>query len=575
MRTEKQRAMEWATNLIPGGCALYVVAFNFEPFEFVGLSTVVGFGATLLVIGGQRLAIRTTLHEAAAEAIRQGLGRMSWMALAFVLLVSAINHFTEAIYGKSQGIPVLDAGDTMRCFGNSGVNLIDLITLVFGFCLVVGTFLIPRTVVTVQGLARLIEDFWIPFLLVLTVLVFFAVESHIRHATNIGPDGKPWWVCNEELARLKAAHKVPEDPMPVISDGMFGAAVVGLFLFFWGYFQEHRTLIELWNSRANAPAGKRPGSQPRTSLRMLVLNLIVLPPMIVGVALAGTGVGLADVVVYGIFIYSGFAVWGLATQVVRESSSPSAGIVVLFFQFAYAFLLTALWAAMLLYIRQQLVNTAPFTTALTIALAAILIQVVFGPVFTSVWENTLSDKWLQQSSKYAILAMILSAVIAGTPQTLWKVFWVALFAIISLIVPRLLLRRNLAAYVLIRVKPGFTGEVMQGLQARDVTATTLYGEFDLMAKIEVPGAIAGWPLRRRTSRDDGTELAELALTVNTKIRPINGIVETQTLLDFTRFVPPPEPPPESAPESTSKAAREVAPATDSGATAETRPKSAT
>lgn len=558
---ERQASLlEWATNLVPVVCALYLVKDNVGPFSFVAYSVLVGFGATLLVVFLQRILLRDPLQLAAAQEIRPALGRVSWMVLALVLLVAGVNRFCTAIY--ADGIPMLSSKTTTKCFGDAGFSQMDLGTLAFGVALVVFNVLIPKTVVDASVRAKkklvfVVENVWVPALVVVTLIGVKLADDNLRaavplHAENKEAIAKSDYACNKVAALAKekaddenkvALAKVGKT-LPTTSahfdKSMLAVALVGLGFFFYGYFQEHRTLIELWNIFLRRRSKTAPSTQEalrRKSLRMLVLNLVVLPPMIVGVAVARNDLGWADVVIYGAFIYSGFGVWGLASQIVRESSNPFSGVVVLFFQFTFGFLVTTLWAAVLIYIKLQLSQQGPFETALTIALGAILIQVVFGPVFTTVWENTLSDKWLQQSSKYAILAMILSAVIAGVPQIDEKAYLTAIFAIVALLVPRLLMRRNLAAYVLIRVRPGCTTSVLQQLYAGDITATVLYGEYDLIAKVEVPGAAAGWPLRRKKPLDDGKELAELALTINEKIRPIEGVVETQALLDFTRFVP--------------------------------------
>ncbi|MGF6571626.1 hypothetical protein ABH945_003747 [Paraburkholderia sp. GAS333] len=560
-----EKELTWAevgTGAIPLICGIILVAVNYGPFSLLGVSVGVGLLATLFVVTLQKIFLRGKQHLAAAQEVRPALGRVSWMALALVLLVAGINKFCMAIY--RDGIPILDSEKYQRCLGGAGFNQMDLVTLSFGACLVIFNVFIPKTFADTshrarKGIASIVEDTWVPALIVVTgVFVLIAnlafAPTVPLHVENNKPLENTRYACNredglakekiEEERKLKLAASGREAPQTkaAVSGYLLLVALCGLGFFFYGYFQEHRTLLELWSvyrrKRSSSPPSTREALR-RKSVRMLVLNLVVLPPMIVGVALARADFGVADVLIYGLFIYSGFGVWNLAAIIVRESTNLFAAIVVLLFQFAYAYLLTALWAAVLIYIKLHLAQQGPFDTALTIALGAILIQVAFGPVFTTVWENTLSDKWLQQSAKYAILAMILSAVVAGAPQGAEKAPITIIFAIVSLLVPRLLMRRNLAAYVLIRVKAGETKKVLQHLSREDITATVLYGEFDLLAKLEIPGAISGWPLRRKRPLDDGKELAELALTINAKIRPVEGVLETQALLDFTRFVEAP------------------------------------
>jgi hypothetical protein len=90
---------------------------------------------------------------------------------------------------------------------------------------------------------------------------------------------------------------------------------------------------------------------------------------------------------------------------------------------------------------------------------------------------------------------------------------------------------------LMRVKPGRTAHVRKTLTAAEIPSAVVYGDYDILAKIEVPGKLR---LLGRRADVDSRNLGVLATLVKTVIRKGRaGVTETQTLLDFSDFVPSP------------------------------------
>jgi hypothetical protein len=124
----------------------------------------------------------------------------------------------------------------------------------------------------------------------------------------------------------------------------------------------------------------------------------------------------------------------------------------------------------------------------------------------------------------------------------WKWLVVVLSMLALVIVPAILVRRSLTAYVLIRVQPGKTATVVKALNAGDVSASVVYGEYDVLAKIEAQGK----PGLFRQPDKDARDLYELATMVKLVVRQPNlGVLDTQTLLEFSDYLRTPTHDPEA------------------------------
>jgi heme exporter protein D len=539
MRTGKPTIWEWVTNLGPIAFAVYAAWQNFLGFEYVGLSVLWGLLATFAIVLGYHLLVRTTTQADASREMQPTFEKLSWMFLAALLLLAAVNRFNETFF--NEGVFFLSSNKEQSCLWGLKLHVIDIASLSFGIWLVGGLLFIPLTANVLestrqrQGFVRIVKRVWIPTLIAGMVITAVVVYLAFPHAKEVGSS----FMCEGERPLPRA---------PDIEDGTAILSVLGVLLFVFGYLLKHRTLVELHaaqkaeQQRLSALPGDAtiPGAAGESlllskNLRLLVLNAVVLPPIIVGIAMASGSIDIPTSVIYGVFIYSGFAVWGLAIQIAREKGRGAAlGIILL--QFVYAFLMTVLWISICLSLKNHLAGDMSkdfFAKAFKFALGAIFIQVVFGPVYVKTWGSALSEKWAQSSSDYFIFAMIVAAGLAAFPQSPLKLVLVVVAIATAMFGPAIILRRSLTAYVLIRVRPGSTEKVMQKLAASDVTATVVYGEFDVIAKLEIQGRST---LRSREAPDDGQELAELAATVKGSIRNVDGILETQTLLDFSGFV---------------------------------------
>jgi hypothetical protein len=578
MRTGKPTVGEWLTNLGPA-CALYPLIGKAAGFGYILLSVFWGLLATTCIVIGYRLLVRNTTQVDASREMQPTFEKLSWMFLAALLLLAAINQFNAAFYG--QGVYFISSNSPQTCLGWLKLHLSDIASLSFGVWLVGGLLFIPLTANVLestrqrQGFVRIVKSVWLPTLLIGMALSVWVIFTHFPRADYLPL--KDTYVCPGEE---------PPPAAPVPTDGAALLSVLGLLLFSYGYLVKHRTLVELYEAgrlerRRTGPViqdGNASIAQNREAasmalsrnLRLLVLNAVVLPPIIVGIAMASESITLPTSIIYGVFIFSGFAVWSLAVQIARDKSTII-GLGIIAMQFFYSFLVTVLWVSLLLWLKFHLPNAASqdfFAKALKFALGAIFIQVVFGPVYVKTWGNALSEKWASASADYFIFAIVVVAGLAALPQPLGhedqfpyaelknqalmlviqvpypviKVIAVLIVLLGFVFGPAIILRRSLSAYVLIRVLPGQTERVMQSLGSRDVAATVVYGEYDVIAKLEVQGRST---LFSRDTPDDGEELAELAATVKNSIRNVDGIVETHTLLDFSGFVEPPRDDPQS------------------------------
>jgi hypothetical protein len=579
MRTGKPTLGEWMTNLGPVVCALYPLIRKAEGFEYISLSVFWGLLATTCIVIGYRLLVRNTTQVDASREMQPTFEKLSWMFLAALLLLAAINQFNAAFY--NQGVYFISSNSPQTCLGWLKLHLSDIASLSFGVWLVGGLLFIPLTANVLestrqrQGFVRIVKRVWLPTLLVGMALSVWIVFTYFPSAAY--SPSKDAYVCSGEQ---------PPPAAPAPTDGAALLSMLGVLLFSYGYLVKHRTLVELYeagrlerrqtgpaapNGRArNAPNRDAASLALSRNLRLLVLNAVVLPPIIVGIAMASESITLPTSVIYGVFIFSGFAVWSLAVQIARDKNTIVAiGIIVM--QFFYSFLVTVLWVSILLWLKFHLPSVASqdfFAKALKFALGAIFIQVVFGPVYVKTWGNALSEKWASSSADYFIFAIVVVAGLAALPQPLGheeqlpyaelknpalmlviqipypviKIVAVLVALLGFVFGPAIILRRSLSAYVLIRVRPGQTERVMQRLGSCDVPATVVYGEYDVIAKLEVQGRST---LFSRDTPDDGEELAELGATVKGAIRDIDGIVETQTLLDFSGFVEPPRDDPQN------------------------------
>jgi hypothetical protein len=149
---------EWFTNIFPLISGLVLLALNptaFWPiFWYALVAALIGLGATLVIAGANALCIRSKVDKEVSEELAPTFGRLSWMALAIILLIAAVNKFNLAIY--SAGIPALESSKSTRCFNvfDLSMSTVDMAALVFGGVLVLITILVPVTTVAVDTKAH-------------------------------------------------------------------------------------------------------------------------------------------------------------------------------------------------------------------------------------------------------------------------------------------------------------------------------------------------------------------------------------------------------------------------------------
>jgi hypothetical protein len=265
-------------------------------------------------------------------------------------------------------------------------------------------------------------------------------------------------------------------------------------------------------------------------VRMLLLVVVVLPPLVGAMAFSASVVDgrlpVSVVAIFGLFLYGGVMVWTLAIKLI-EVASWARSVLITTLSFAYAWVMTVLWATLIelvgvLWVQQE--RRAVFDGLLNVSIAMLLIIVVYSSLYRRTWGRGLSDQWPGERANYMIFAMVFGLLIVSMPndQNLKPIF-VSIAILVLLFVPALLMRRRLAAWVLVQIKLGETHAVQEALEAEEIDVASVYGRDDLIAKIEVE--------RRRGSEDALAALSKKVL----KIRRTPGVASTETLIDLSHL----------------------------------------
>jgi hypothetical protein len=465
------------------------------------------------------------------EKLQPVVDKASWTLMAAVLLTSAIDITTHIFYpnglNDSRGIPFLTEFDYVVEKEGWRFSALDIFSLLLGLA----TIFTPTFAAFAASKLRITND---RKLRTLFILLFFPIVA-FSFVTGL-----------YAVSVLdKAATIGPAVPSPKITPPDLKWAAIGATLFIWGYLLRHRTIIELYRQIFKKKWNKDDRLTWLETLRTLVFESVVIPPIIVGAALVSGTLDEGTAAVYGVFVYSGFSVWNLSSKVILEARTRVEGCCAVVLQLIYSFLMTVLWAIIFWRLRIFVSGTDDaafysdiFNAVLRFAVAAVFVQLVFGPVYRNAWGHSLSDRWLREGSEYAVLATVICVALAAMPERTEKAIWIISIVAILIVVPAWLLRRSLVAYVLLRVFPGRTEEVRKSLVASDISTAVVYGDFDIIAKIEVPGRTA---ILRGKKRFDSVNLGALAASVKKAVRQGgSGVRETQTLLDFSDFVQGPQ-----------------------------------
>jgi ABC-type sugar transport system permease subunit len=552
------------TNVLPLVLAIYPL------YQYGGYLQVaywsVGFGllATLVVAYSNLRVFRQARDEGtfhAAQEMQPMFDKCCWSLMAVVLLVNSVDEMNRAFYAN-QGINVLTSEDyQLPHVGN--FTALDVFSVACGLALIGSMSVIPWLTPPGSGTEarkayRVQLKRWVGALSVVVVLASLLVLYL--------------------LSRYPAMY-FPDIPMPTkVDDWSAGCALVGVLVFIVSYLGKQRAFFDLgYHGKEPAdehdgPLDEAPAAGPRLKpggvavpaaaprqdtdttvisqryLRRLKFEAVFMPPLVASVALVGGALNSGKAVVFGFFIYGGFGLWSLAIKVIRDSQkglkAGAFGLATLAFQFFYALMMTVLWTVLLVKLESFVGSMDAFKVALNVILSAIFIQLVFGPVYRSVWARALSDEWIQASPEYFIVATAVCAGLAALHQEWYKPWLVGVAVLICIAAPMATLRRSLTAYVLIRVRPGFTERVRAKLFAADLNSSVLFGDYDVLVKVEVPGNISIFPKKGKgpqSSKNDVRELIELGALVHREIRCLRGeILETQTLLDFSDYVDAPD-----------------------------------
>jgi|GEM_PF-3907487 len=494
-----------------------------------------GLGATALIVGSNLWFVRTRDEGTfqASKAMQPTFDKACWMLMAAVLLVNAVDAMNRAFFHDT-GIYFLTSTDYRARLWGSEMTSLDVVSLSVGVTLMFAMSFIPWVSPSESRTLARKRFKKILFRWYKAILVAAVVMSAIL------------------LGALKNPHAGAERvAVPDNVDTLSAVfSVIGIAAFFVGYLANHRSFFDLGPGDEDPEPASAKGATPPSAygkvdqlvwqhdLRRLRFEAVFLPPLIAGVALVGGVLDSGAVMVFGFFIYGGFGLWSLAVRVVRGYSRGKGAIVfglsAIGFQFIYAFMMTVLWTTALIKLESFVLDHVAFKVALNVALAAIFIQVVFGPIYRNVWARALSDEWIMASPEYVIVATMICASLAGLQQEWYKPVLIVVAVLLCIFGPANILRRSLTAYVLLRVKPGKTELVRKRSMASDLASSTVYGEYDVLVKIEVPGRLSMLP---KDARKDYGELSELARRVHSEIRCMKGdVMETQTLLDFSDFV---------------------------------------
>ncbi|MGF6924277.1 hypothetical protein [Paraburkholderia sp. 40] len=520
------------TNLGPPFIALCLIASIYNRLGTVGTAVVIGLMAVAVAAGVaygkekfQKKREKQTVDE---RDIQPTLDKMSWGLMAAVLLPSAVDEITQAFYYRGHIHWLTDKGFSF--VSGSIFNGLDVFSLAFGIVMIFAPlFALPigaafeklqkkfgklnqtkdeNTFDKGHSNSIAVTLVLLAVMVVGTIVYFAPVANH--NEPNFNPPGPPplytWQL-------------------------VMGSLGIGLFLA--GYLGNRKTIFEL-SCQSDRAEDDDKLLWLRT-LKALTFESVVIPPLIGSAALVSNTLDSASTVVYGLFIYSGFSVWNLSVKVIGGASNPLLGVSAVVLQFFYSFLMTVLWVVVFWKLEEFVNDGRIFDAVLRVSLAAIFVQLVFGPVYRNAWGNHLSDRWFLEGPEYSIVATIICLGLGAIPERVDYKLCVTGAAIFLLVfVPAFLLRRSMTAYVLIRVRPGRTGEVRKALLAEDVASAVLYGDYDLLAKVELPGSLSIFGSKAMA---DSMNLGLLAALVKRAVRRTDvGVTETQTLLDFSHAV---------------------------------------
>jgi hypothetical protein len=263
-------------------------------------------------------------------------------------------------------------------------------------------------------------------------------------------------------------------------------------------------------------------------VRMLLLVLAVLPPLVSGMAFSAVvdaktaRLPLGTLLIFGLFMYGGFMVWALTIKLVHKISWRGA-IVLLFFSFLYAWLITVLWATLIELVKTRwAVDRSVFEALLNMAVAVVLILVVYSFLYRRTWGRGLSDQWPGERANYIIFAIILGVLVVSVPNNQHLKAWLVSLTILTLLFfPAFLMRRRLSAWVMIRASLGSTEDLQEQLEDDEVDVASLYGPYELIARLEVE--------RRKGTEDALTILSDKVQAIREKA----GVTATETFIDIS------------------------------------------
>ncbi|CAG9216331.1 membrane hypothetical protein [Paraburkholderia tropica] len=547
---------EFTTNIGPALIAIVLWWGHQREFEIVWISVGFAAGAVLLATLPVWLNSRESLRDAArpAERMQPVFDKLSWVLMAVVLLLSAVDAASRAFY--DEGVSGIASPDYRLWNSRWTFSELDIYSLTFGLVTIVSPIFL-------EWLARAgkvtKERNLTHFALAALPFVLAAAWLSSRYLMKVAIEAQACQPghATAMIAGVERCVAVPS--LQALTDGQLELAAVGIVLFLINYLGRHRTLVEMLGCKCHAdehtPEQSVQGSTSDSTatqqdvdaalddellwaktLRALVFETVVLPPLIVSAALVSSTLDEATAAVYGVFVYSGFSVWNLSAKVVKGAKSRFRGLIAVLILLIQGLFLTVLWSIALANLGAA-VDPEKFDAVLRIALAAIFVQVVFGPVYQNAWGRTLSDRWMLEGPEYVVVATMICVALGAMHPDDGKWAWALGIVAVMVFAPAWALRRTLVAYILMRVQPGRTPHVRKTLAASEIQSAVVYGDYDLLAKIEVPGKLRFFARRADV---DSRNLGVLAALVKSVVRKGRaGVIETQTLLDFSDFVPIP------------------------------------
>ncbi|MGF6853970.1 hypothetical protein [Paraburkholderia sp. CI3] len=540
-----------ATNLFPLVVACWLYIHHVGMFDSVLASIITAFVAVVFAIS-PALWRKTDRIERTLEKIQPAFDKWCWRSMAAVLLLSGIDLMSRALLN----LPIVGITAEeyqINAFPREIFNRLDFYSLLVGAMtilspLIVGLIARYTPIKRTRSL-RTLADFLTPILILVACVVAYKVLQNpqlvsavdeARHLRLQTPDR----ISPAQLFDSAASYWSRSIDVRELSWASGGTAV-----FLFSYFTNGASLVDVaahfrrhprhWFTSYHEHAGD--SESWRRQLRALIFEMVVLPPLIVSAALVSGTLDPGQAVVYGLFVYSGFSVWNLASNLV--ATRKRLGVWAVLLQFVYAMALTVLWSSVLAGLESFVEDRdTVFKAIFQVTVAAILIHYVYGVVYRNAFRS-LSDRWLLEGPEFAVVATAICLVVGAVREFhFWFVDarWQLVCFIVLLLVlgPAFLLRRSVTAYVLIRTAPGTTGAVRSALNAAEISSSVVYGDYDIIARVELPATSV--PILVRADAD-ALNLQRLARIVKDAIRvqePVAGVVATETLLDCTDHVPP-------------------------------------